>query len=187
MTNPDSHPAVQDAQPGFGEKSLDAARSRTGASLMPSRRFRWSLGLSVAILAISGLAQLPLFRRYHIADVPGLAWTDDFFITSLLHYLAASVFLLLTGYALGRWFTHWRGSHALTANGALRATLYTLLALTGLVRAAGNSAAISLDQPAAMAVALTHLAATMLLGVAWLMAAAGGGRAWLRPRPSRQT
>lgn len=147
-----------------------------------SRRFRLSFILCVAVLALTGFTQMPLFRRYYIADLPGMAWTDDFFFTSLIHYLAAMVFLGLAGYAAGRYVAAWRGSHALTASGMLRAGLYALLAATGLAHVIGNTAFASLDPSEAVLVSMGHLAATMLLGLAALLAALTGRRAWLRVR-----
>jgi hypothetical protein len=138
--------------------------------------------LCVTVLAVSGFAQMPIFRRYYIADVPGLAWTDDFYFTSLLHYLAASIFLALAGYAAGRYLTARRSGHALTASGVLRAGLYALLTITGLVHVLGNSSMATLDSLPAMLVDMGHLASVMLLGLVSLLSALLGRRAWLRGR-----
>jgi len=53
----------------------------------------WLYGLAVGFLLFSGFAQMPIMKRYYIADVPGLSWTADFFTTSFLHYLAAALLL----------------------------------------------------------------------------------------------
>lgn len=155
--------------------------SATHRALSP-KGFRLAFMLCVVVLAVSGFAQMPIFRRYYIADVPGLAWTDDFYFTSLLHYLAASVFLALAGYAAGRYLTAWRTGHALTGSGILRAGLYALLAVTGLIHVLGNSSMASLDSAPAMLVDMGHLASVMLLGLASLATALLGRRAWLRRR-----
>ncbi|MFO7597384.1 MAG: iron-sulfur cluster-binding protein [Desulfocurvibacter africanus] len=151
--------------------------------LLP-REFRLAFVLCVTVLAISGFAQMPIFRRYYIADVPGLAWTDDFYFTSLLHYLAAIAFLVLAGYAAGRHLTAWRTDHALTNSGILRSGLYALLIITGLAHVLGNSSLASLDSLPAMLVDMGHLASVMLLGLVSLLSALLGRRDWLRPRSS---
>ena len=151
--------------------------------LLP-REFRLAFVLCVTVLAISGFAQMPIFRRYYIADVPGLAWTDDFYFTSLLHYLAAMAFLVLAGYTAGRYLTAWRSGHALTTSGILRSGLYALLIITGLAHVLGNSSMTSLDSLPAMLVDMCHLASVMLLGLVSLFSALLGRRDWLRHRSS---
>ncbi len=158
-----------------------ARTSPSSGPLLP-KEFRLAFVLCVAVLAVSGFAQMPIFRRYYIADVPGLAWTDDFYFTSLLHYLAATLFLLLAGYAAGRYMAVWRSDHSLTASGVLRAGLYVLLTVTGLIHVLGNSRMASLDSLPAMLVVMGHLASVMLLGLVSLLAALLGRRAWLRRR-----
>lgn len=152
------------------------------ASTLLPKRFGAVFALCVTALAVTGFAQMPVFKRYYIADLPGLAWTDDFFFTSAAHYLAATLFLLLAGYAAGRYLAAWRDSHALTASGLLRAGAYALLAVTGLAHVLGNSAWASLDATQAILVDMGHLAAAMLLGLAALLAVLTGRRAWLRSR-----
>lgn len=147
--------------------------------LLP-REFRLAFVLCVTVLAISGFAQMPIFRRYYIADVPGLAWTDDFYFTSLLHYMAAIAFLVLAGYAAGRYLTARRTGHALTNSGILRSGLYALLIITGLAHVLGNSSMTSLDSLPAMLVDMGHLASVMLLGLVSLLSALLGRRTWLR-------
>ncbi|EGJ49817.1 hypothetical protein [Desulfocurvibacter africanus] len=151
--------------------------------LLP-REFRLAFVLCVTVLAISGFAQMPIFRRYYIADVPGLAWTDNFYFTSQLHYLAAVSFLVLAGYAVGRYLTAWRSGHALTTSGILRSGLYALLIITGLAHVLGNSSMTSLDSFPAMLVDMGHLASVMLLGLVSLLSALLGRRDWLRHRSS---
>ena len=44
--------------------------------------------------------QMPIFKRYYLADIPGLAWTADFYITLYIHYVAAALFIGLSVYYL---------------------------------------------------------------------------------------
>ena len=65
--------------------------------------------LSIIILAVTGLAQMPIFKRYYIADIPGFRWLAMYFVTHSIHYIGAAVFLFVVGlwgtrYVLsGRW------------------------------------------------------------------------------------
>ena len=47
-----------------------------------TRRVSWAYGLSVGMLALTGMMQMPIAKRYRIADVPGLAWLGDSFIAA---------------------------------------------------------------------------------------------------------
>lgn len=52
------------------------------------------------MLLLSGFAQMPIFKRYYIADLPGLGWLADFGVTHLIHYGFAIVFTFAVFY---RW------------------------------------------------------------------------------------
>jgi cytochrome b subunit of formate dehydrogenase len=52
----------------------------------------WAVALSGLALLFSGMGQLPMFRRYNIVELPGMAWSDDFEIHLVIHYAAAAVF-----------------------------------------------------------------------------------------------
>ena len=41
------------------------------------------------MMGLTGFGQMPIFKRYYIADIPGLAWTAKFYVTHYLHYLGA--------------------------------------------------------------------------------------------------
>ncbi|ACI21614.1 MULTISPECIES: formate dehydrogenase subunit gamma [Thermodesulfovibrio] len=53
----------------------------------------WSIALSGIILLFTGLGCLPLYKRYYITDLPGFAWTGDFYNVTLIHYIASIVFV----------------------------------------------------------------------------------------------
>jgi formate dehydrogenase gamma subunit len=53
----------------------------------------WVIALSGLLLIVTGLFQLPIAKRYYITEIPGLAWSGDFFISLELHYIASFVFI----------------------------------------------------------------------------------------------
>ena len=55
------------------------------------RIIHWLTALSCLILVLSGLGQMPIYKRYMITDLPGFTWTADYFITLKMHYIAAVV------------------------------------------------------------------------------------------------
>jgi hypothetical protein len=50
------------------------------------------------MLLLSGFAQMPIFKRYYIADIPGLGWLADFEVTHLIHYGFAIIFSVVIFY-----------------------------------------------------------------------------------------
>lgn len=58
----------------------------------------WTIALSTIALIISGFGQMPMYKRYGIADLPGLGWTADYSVTIVIHYAAAIFFLLAVSY-----------------------------------------------------------------------------------------
>ncbi len=54
----------------------------------------WAIALSTIVLIFSGFGQMPMYKRYWIAGLPGLGWSADYTVTLAVHYVAAMFFLL---------------------------------------------------------------------------------------------
>lgn len=65
-----------------------------------NRLVHWLVALSTFSLFFSGFGQLPLYKRYMLSDVPGLAWTADYAVTLYLHYLGAFVLIFAVSFHL---------------------------------------------------------------------------------------
>ena len=52
------------------------------------------------LMGLTGFGQMPIFKRYYIADIPGLAWLDQYYVTHTIHYLGAIALLALIAYGL---------------------------------------------------------------------------------------
>jgi len=52
----------------------------------------WLVALSGLVLLFSGFGQLPVYKRYMLNQVPGLAWASDFILQFKIHMAAAAVF-----------------------------------------------------------------------------------------------
>ncbi|GAB6037328.1 hypothetical protein JCM15519_18870 [Fundidesulfovibrio butyratiphilus] len=130
--------------------------------------------LVMAVLAVTGMAQMPIFKRYRIADVPGLGWTADFFFTHWLHILGAAALLFLLGRLAGR--------GGLLGLGRVRGGFLAVLVGTGVVRLAKNLPGVSFDPTTTMLIDWIHLGAAIGLGIAALAALAVG----LGGRPGRK-
>lgn len=56
------------------------------------RLTHWSVALSGLLLVFSGFGELPMYHRYNIVKLPGLAWASDMELQLIIHYAAAIVF-----------------------------------------------------------------------------------------------
>lgn len=55
-------------------------------------------GLILFFITLSGFAQMPIFARYYISDIPGLGWLAQFYVTHAMHYIMAALLLALGAY-----------------------------------------------------------------------------------------
>ncbi|MEW6662210.1 MAG: formate dehydrogenase subunit gamma [Bacillota bacterium] len=64
------------------------------------RLVHWLIALSTLVLLFSGFGQMPMYRRYMIDQLPGLAWSSDYSITLVMHYAAAFILIFAAFYHL---------------------------------------------------------------------------------------
>jgi len=69
-------------------------------SKTPNRALRYVYLITVFFLTLSGFGQMPIFKRYYIADIPGFGWLAQFFVTHYIHYLGAILILALVTYMI---------------------------------------------------------------------------------------
>lgn len=79
------------------------------------------------MLLLSGFAQMPIFKRYYIADIPGLGWLADFELTHVIHYGFAIVFTLVVFYRWTLYFLESRSMNKLTGQGLMQLTGFILI------------------------------------------------------------
>lgn len=152
---------------------------------MANRPTPWISRLYLAVvagLALTGMAQMPIFKRYYIADLPGLGWLADYFLTNKLHYGLAALLLALCGFVLACWFGDWRRRWRLTALGWARVLFLAGLAVTGGLRVLKNRPDWVFDPLTVMLVDWAHLGFAVLLGLAALAAVLVKRSAFARPR-----
>ncbi|HDQ39523.1 MAG TPA: FeS-binding protein [Desulfonatronum sp.] len=145
---------------------------------------RWQIRiyqLSILVLIVSGLGQMPLFKRYAVSDIPGMAWTADFYVQHVLHYLGASVFLFLV-LQWAAFFPRFKRSYSLTLWGWLRVSAVVLIIGSGFFRVLKNLPSWSFSPEATMVIGWSHLAAAMLFGLLALTAKLSGNATYLIPK-----
>lgn len=122
-------------------------------------------------LLFTGLAQMPIFKRYYLADVPGFAWTADFYITHRIHYLLAILLLFWLSYratlALRAWRRGWRPRYI----SLFKAALWLGIVVTGLARVAKNTPGFFFSPTTTMLIDWIHLGLPFVLAPAAFLAA----------------
>lgn len=131
---------------------------------------KWPAAAAVVLLAISGLGQMPVFKRYYVADLPGMGWTADYYLLHRLHYLAAIVLMLLVAARLPAWLAWWRARPRPAWLTTLQPLLFAGVVLTGLARTAKNLPEVSFSPGLILAIDLGHLFCAVLFGLVGLLA-----------------
>lgn len=130
----------------------------------------WYLYLASSImLAFTGFGQMPLYKRYYIADIPGMAWSADFYINHLVHYIFSIILFGIASYAVFNHLLIDKKNTALTTSGYVRAVIIAGLLVSGLLLVTYNFAGVSLPMRAAATLLFTHMGFAMALVVTGLI------------------
>ncbi len=144
---------------------------------------RWltvAMGLVVGALALSGFGQMPIFKRYYVADIPGMAWLAAYYVTHTIHYVGAIIFLGLLAYMVVVYLRSRTVGVRITQSGALRAGAVTIIAVTGILRVLKSRPDVYLGANIVFAIDLAHLGGVMLWGLLALAAAIARRRPYVR-------
>jgi hypothetical protein len=134
---------------------------------------KWTYMLAMLTAIFSGFGNMPLYGRYYVADIPGFAWTRNFFVNLNIHYLSGAVLLGLAAYLTIVYLQRGNNAVRLSASGVVRVVLLGLALISGVLAALKNLPTVNLPMAGLMAVAFIHLGAVMgalLLSLAcWLL------------------
>ena len=126
------------------------------------KTLRWIfIGLMVG-MGFTGFGQMPIFKRYYLADIPGLGWTADFFVTHILHYLGATVLLGLMTYVVLDFFFFERKKYRLTNSAYLRIVLLAGIVITGIFRVLKNLPDVAFSPGFTFFIDISHLGLMMI-------------------------
>lgn len=84
-----------------------------------SKTRRYIYGIILFFMTLTGFGQMPIFKRYYIADIPGLGWLAQFYITNRIHYICAGILIALAVYVLVDYFLNGK-QYAINASGYLK-------------------------------------------------------------------
>lgn len=119
---------------------------------------------SLFMLVITGFGQMPIFKRYYIADIPGLGWLAQFYTTHLLHYIFAVFFVASITYYSALYLKEWK---RLTRLLFIRGTLFLLITITGFLLVLRNFPEYRFSALIITITDIIHLGSVVLLFVFW--------------------
>ncbi len=129
----------------------------------------------------TGFGNMPLYKRYYIADLPGLGWTGDFYTNLYVHMVCGAVVLAISIYfALPHLFSKRRGA-TLTITGTIRAFILALALTSGIIMAIKNLPAVHFSFQWGMAFNFLHMGMAMLFLIMALICFIGRKK-WVKPR-----
>jgi hypothetical protein len=123
---------------------------------------RWIYLTTTFFLVLTGFGQMPIFKRYYIADIPGLGWLAEFFVTHYIHYLGAIVFLALGAYMITDHLILKRNSRRMTASGYVRIAVLTGILVSGALLVIRNLTGTNLSPGFIIFLDISHLGLVMV-------------------------
>lgn len=145
---------------------------------------RWLKPLYLFLLftmGLTGFAQMPIFKRYYIADIPGLQWLAHFYVTHTIHYIGAIGLLAVMAYCSVVYLGLWRRQYTLTAFAWIRIALLAAITATGVFRVLKNLPHVVFSPGFTLAIDISHLGFMMIFMLVGLTAMITG-RAWLKAK-----
>ena len=124
---------------------------------------KYIYGITVFFIALSGFGQMPVFKRYYIADIPGLSWLAHFYVTHIMHYIAAIVLIAFVIYVLFDFIFSGRGLNTITKTGYFKIVILAGLVVTGSLMVVKNLPGIYFNHNVIIVLDLVHLSFCMFL------------------------
>jgi hypothetical protein len=159
--------------PKTKELSMSVKPTLLSSEGMMSGRVRGLYTLLLLMMALTGFGQMPIFKRYYIADLPGLGWLAAYFVTHFMHYLGAALLLGMGAYFLVRYMVLDHLARRITGYGLFQGGLMLTVVVTGILRVIKNYEGYYLSSGLIVFLDIVHLVAVMLLlaAGAWGLAA----------------
>ncbi|MBU8910276.1 MAG: hypothetical protein KOO65_03305 [Desulfobacterales bacterium] len=119
--------------------------------------------VTLFFITLSGFGQMPIFKRYYIADIPGLGWLAQFYVTHIIHYIAATVLIALVIYILFDFIFNRSGLNRITGSGYFKIVILTGLIVSGGLMVIKNLSNIHFGHNSIIVLDLVHLSLCMML------------------------
>ena len=124
--------------------------------------------ITVFFLTLTGFGNMPIFKRYYIADIPGLGWLAEYYVTLYIHYLFAILLIGITSYLIIEYLLTKRKSIKITLSGYIRGGVVVGLITTGILLVIRNLELSGFAPGFIIFLYLCHLTLVMVLIMAGL-------------------
>jgi len=105
---------------------------QTAVTRTQNPALRYIYLITVFFLTLTGFGQMPIFKRYYIADIPGFGWLAQFYVTHYIHYLGAILILALASYMIIDYLILQQKRIRLTASGYVRGAILIGILVSGI-------------------------------------------------------
>ncbi|MCK5165248.1 MAG: hypothetical protein KAQ72_16100 [Desulfobacula sp.] len=119
--------------------------------------------ITLFFIVLSGFGQMPIFKRYYISDIPGLGWLAQFYVTHIIHYVAAIVLIALVIYILFDFIFNGSGLNKITGSGYFKIVLIAGLIVSGSFMVIKNLPDIYFSHNSIIVLDLVHVSLCMML------------------------
>lgn len=118
--------------------------------------------VTLIIMIFTGFGQMPVFKRYYLADIPGFGWTADYYLTHYIHYLGAIFLIGLFSFLILDFFLIGRKEYRLSLASYFRLFFLAAIVLTGIFRVLKNLPHILFLPGFTLFIDTAHLGFTMI-------------------------
>ena len=123
---------------------------------------RWIYLLTLFMMTLTGFGQMPIFKRYYIADIPGLGWLAQYYLTHFIHYLGAILLLGLFAFFIVDYLLLGRKEFRLTSSAYVRTVLMAGIVFTGIIRVLKNLPDVVFSPGFTLFIDISHLGLIMV-------------------------
>ena len=109
------------------------------------------------MMCLTGFAQMPIFKRFYIADIPGFGWLAQYYLTHYIHYVGAILLFAIFGYSTAAYFLTGRHRFRLARSAYIRIILLVAITITGIFRVLKNLPDVVFSPDFTMFVDISHL------------------------------
>jgi hypothetical protein len=116
---------------------------------------RFSIFL-ITIMALTGAGQMPIFKRYYIADIPGLGWTGNYYTTHVMHYTGAVLLIALAVYLSAEYYLKHKSSLSISKAGWVKLIVLSGLFLSGILKVISSQKGVYFGKTTLISLDLIH-------------------------------
>ncbi|MCP4722364.1 MAG: hypothetical protein GY860_23130 [Desulfobacteraceae bacterium] len=120
-------------------------------------------GITLFFITLTGFGQMPIFKRYYIADIPGLGWLAKFYITHAMHYIFATILISLCVYGVLDFVLNKKSFSRVTASGFAKAVILLGLIVSGGLMVVRNLPGVYFSHTLINVMDLSHIGLCMAL------------------------